>query len=140
MPQSKRHPARRPQQRPARKSHGNPAKDSAAIEGALGRGTPAPAPARTGWRAGLERRSVGPLMVLNSLPGWLTPVVLGVLLVAGLALPFAWSGLLLLVPILFLGWLLLLSWPVISPSGRLLRLLAVLVLIGAMVFRVQGLF
>ncbi len=41
---------------------------------------------------------------------------------------------------LFLGWLLLLSWPVISPSGRLLRLLAVLVLIGAMVFRVQGLF
>ena len=56
------------------------------------------------------------------------------------ASPFAWSGLLLLVPILFLGWLLLLSWPVISPSGRLLRLLAVLVLIGAMVFRVQGLF
>ena len=128
MPQSKRHPARRPQQRSARPSHRNPAKEAA------------PAPVRTGWRAGLERRSVGPLMGLNSLPGWLTPVVLGVLLVAGLALPFAWSGFLLLVPILFLGWLLLLSWPVISPSGRLLRLLAVLVLIGAMVFRVQGLF
>jgi hypothetical protein len=128
VPQSKRHPARRPQQRPARPSHRNPAKGAA------------PAPARTGWRAGLERRSVGPLMVLNSLPGWLVPVALGVLLVAGLALPFAWSGLLLLVPIVFLGWLLLLSWPVITPSGRLLRLLAVLVLIGAMVFRVQGLF
>lgn len=133
MPQSKRHPARRPQQRPARPSHRNPAK---AAEKELGI---APAPA-TGWRAGLERRSVGPLMVMSSLPGWLVPVLLGALLVAGLMLPFAWSGLLLLVPTVFLGWLLLLSWPVITPGGRLLRLLAVLVLIGAMVVRVQGLF
>jgi hypothetical protein len=131
VPQSKRHPARRPQQRPARPSHRNPAK---AAEKELG---VAPAPA-TGWRAGLERRSVGPLMVMTSLPGWLVPVLLGALLVAGLMLPVAWSGLLLLVPALFLGWLLLLSWPAIGTGGRLLRLAAVLVLLGAAVFRLLG--
>jgi hypothetical protein len=131
VPQSKRHPARRPQQRSARPSHRNPAK---AAEKELGL---APAPA-TGWRAGLERRSVGPLMVMTSLPGWLVPVLLGVLLVAGLLLPFAWSGLLLLIPAVFLGWLLLLSWPVIGAGGRLLRLIAVVVLFGAAAFRLMG--
>lgn len=130
MPQSKRHPARRPQQRPARPSHRNPAKAAAAAE-------PARAPS-TGWRRSLEKVSVGPLVVMNSLPGWVVPVLLAVLLVAGLALPFAWAGLLLLVPTVFLGWLLLLSWPVIKPGGRLLRLIAVMVLLGAAVFRLMG--
>jgi hypothetical protein len=132
VPQSKRHPARRPQQRPARTNHRNPAKSAASAQ-------PERVPA-TGWRAVLERRSVGLLVVMNSLPGWLVPVVLAVLLVAGLALPFPWAGLLLLIPILFLGWLLLLSWPVISAGGRLLRLIAVLSLIGAMFFRLTGSF
>ena len=129
MPQSKRHPARRPQHRPARPGHRNPAKAAA----------PERAPA-TGWRAALERRSVGLLVVMNSLPGWLVPVVLAVLLVAGLALPWAWAGLLLLVPALFLGWLLLLSWPVINVAGRVLRLLAVLAVLGAAIFRLTGSF
>jgi hypothetical protein len=88
----------------------------------------------------LEKVSVGPLVVMNSLPGWVVPVLLAVLLVAGLALPFTWSGLLLLIPTAFLGWLLLLSWPVIKPGGRLLRLIAVLVLLGAAVFRLTGRF
>ncbi|MFN8169359.1 MAG: DUF6703 family protein [Candidatus Nanopelagicales bacterium] len=132
MPQSKRHPARRPQQRPARPSHRNPAKAAASAE--------PPRPTSTGWRRSLEKVSVGPLVVMNSLPGWVVPVLLAVLLVAGLALPFTWSGLLLLIPTAFLGWLLLLSWPVIKPGGRLLRLIAVLVLLGAAVFRLTGRF
>jgi hypothetical protein len=131
VPQSKRHPARRPQQRPARPSHRNPAKAAAAAP---------ERPPATGWRATLERASVGPLMVVSSLPGWFIPVVLGVLLVAGLALPFAWAGLLLVVPALFLGWLLLLSWPVIGTGGRLMRLAAVLLLVGATVAKLAGTF
>ncbi len=77
-------------------------------------------------------------MVMHSLPGWLVPVLLAVLLVAGLGLPFAWAGLLLLVPGLFLGWLLALSWPVIGTSGRLVRLLVVVAIFGAAAYRLIG--
>ena len=131
VPQSKRHPARRPQQRPARPSHRNPAKAAAA----------APArPASTGARATLERLSVGPLLVMHSLPGWLVPLLLAVLLLVGLGLPFAWAGLVLLVPGVFLGWLLALSWPVIGTFGRIMRLVVVVAIIGVAVLRLAGRF
>ncbi len=62
---------------------------------------------------------------MHSLPTWLVPVLMAVLLLAGLALPWRWAGLILLVPALFLGWLLALSWPLVSASGRLLRSTAI---------------
>ena len=129
MPQSKRHPARRPQQRSPKVNHRNPAA--------------APKPARppaTGARASLERASVRPLLVLHSLPSWLVPAALAVLLLAGLALPWAWTGVLLLVPAAFLGWLLALSWPVTSVTGRAMRVLVVLALVAAGVSRLAGRF
>jgi hypothetical protein len=129
VPQSKRHPARRPQQRNARPSHkpGSPARKAA----------PA-APPSTGARAVLERASIKPLVIMHSLPTWLVPVLLAVLLLAGLALPWRWAGLILLVPALFLGWLLALSWPLVSASGRLLRVLVVVAILGAAVMRLGG--
>jgi hypothetical protein len=75
---------------------------------------------------------------MHSLPGWLVPLLIGVLLLGGLALPWVWAGLLLLVPALFLLWLLALSWPITSPVGRVTRSLVVLALVVAAVLKVLG--
>ncbi len=131
VPQSKRHPARRPQQRTAKPGHrnpGGPSRPAAAV--------PPASPARR-W---LVRHSAGPLVVLHRLPTVLVPILMGVLLVAGLALPWPAAGLLLLVVGVFLGWLLALSWPVISWPGRIIRGLAVLALFAMTVLRLTGKF
>ena len=83
---------------------------------------------------------MGPLFVLNGLPRLVVPLVLGILLVLGLALHSPWAGLLLLVPGLFLAWLLVLSWPALSPAGRALRLIAVAAVTVAAVLRLAGVF
>ena len=82
MPQSKRHPARRPQQRPARPDH----RPNTPGSGRSGPGT-RPAATSTGWRRSLERASAGPLLILSRLPRWLVPGALAILLILGLALP-----------------------------------------------------
>jgi hypothetical protein len=131
VPQSKRHPARRPQQRPAKTQHRNPQRSSR---------TDRPTTTSTGWRLSLEKASVRPLLVLKSMPTWLVPVLLAAVMVAGLMIPSPWAGLLLLLPAFFLLWLLVLSWPLLSTTGRLLRVLVIAVLLGATWFRVTGQF
>jgi len=86
------------------------------------------------------RTSAGPLIILHRLPTLLVAVVLAVTLVAGLALPWAGAGLLLLVLAVFLGWLLALSWPILPWSGRVIRGLAVLALLAMGVMRLLGRF
>ena len=128
VPQSKRHPARRPQRRPAKQGHRNPS-------------AVAPTPVRaTGFRGWLESWSGGPLIVLSRQPAWLVPGLLALFLVAGLAIPASWAGLLLLVPTVFLAWLAALSWPRTTILGRVLRVLTVIALLAATVARVLGLF
>jgi hypothetical protein len=129
VPQSKRHPARRPQQRSA-KGHRNPAGSSSR--------TGATAPATSPARRWLERHRAGPLATLHRMPTWLVPALLAVLLIAGLALPWRASGLLLLVIAAFLTWLLALSWPITAWSGRLIRLIAVVAVVGVAVVRLSG--
>ena len=131
MPESKRHPARRPQQRAPRPGHRNPAGKPAAA---------APAPPTSPARRWLVRHSAGPLIILHRLPTLLVAVTLAVVLVAGLALPWAWAGLLLLVLAVFLGWLLALSWPILTWPARLIRGLAVLALLVMCVLRLAGRF
>jgi len=131
MPESKRHPARRPQQRNPKPGHRNPAGRSA---------TAAPATPASPARRWLVRNSAGPLIILHRLPTFLVAVVLAVVLVAGLALPWAWAGVLLLVLAVFLGWLLALSWPILNWSGRIIRGLAVLSLLVMGVLRLLGKF
>jgi hypothetical protein len=132
MPESKRHPARRPQQRAPKPGHRNPAGPSSSD-----RPTTQPASPARRW---LVRHSAGPLVLLHRLPTVIVAVGLVVLLVAGLALPWAWAGLLLLVLGVFLGWLLALSWPIVNWAGRTIRALAVAALLVMGVLRMLGKF
>jgi hypothetical protein len=128
VPQSKRHPARRPQRRPAKQGHRNPSVV-----------TPPPVTA-TGFRGWLESWSGVPLIILSRQPAWVVPGALALFLVAGLAIPAPWAGLLLLVPTVFLAWLAALSWPRTSTLGRVLRVLTVVALLGATSARLLGAF
>jgi len=85
-----------------------------------------------GVRQSVERLSLKPAVYLQQLPRWLPPVVIAALFIAGLAVP-GWAGAaLLLVVAAFVAWLSILSWPVLPPRSRLLRLAvpAVLVLLA----------
>ena len=83
--------------------------------------TPQASPARSS----LERSSARPLLLLHQLPVWLVPLVLLALLVTGLAVP-GWIGAVALVLVAaFLSWLAAVSWPRLTPSGRLLRVAAI---------------
>ncbi len=89
----------------------------------------------------LQRISLPLLTRLTRLPKWLLVVVLSVLLVLGMIQtgPLAWLGALLLgVLTLFFLWLLVLSWPAIPASGRLLRGIVVVALAGATVLKALG--
>ena len=88
-------------------------------------------------RQSIERLSLRPAAYLRHLPRWLPPVVVAALFVGGLAVS-GWGGaaMLLLVTV-FLAWLAVLSWPTLQPSTRLLRVVALAVLLALCVW--QGL-
>ena len=78
------------------------------------------------------------LVRLSRLPRLLVPGAVLVLVVAGLAAP-AWLGAPCLVVVAaFLGWLASISWPVLEPGGRMLRVLTVGLLLAAAAGRVYG--
>ena len=88
-------------------------------------------------RQSIERLSVRPAAYLRLLPRWLPPVVLAALFIGGLAVR-GWGGaVLLLIVTAFLAWLAALSWPALQPQTRLLRVLALAVLLALCVW--QGL-
>ncbi|MFI0431790.1 MAG: DUF6703 family protein [Candidatus Nanopelagicales bacterium] len=91
-------------------------------------------------RRGLEQRSAGPLLWLHRLPRWLIPVIMGALLLLGLAVPGNWAGIFIVLVGLFLAWLLALSWPVITPGSRALRLGVTIVVLAAGIARMFGWF
>ena len=89
----------------------------------------------------LQRISLPLLMRLTRLPKWLIVVVLSVLLVLGLVQTgsLAWLGAVILgLLTIFFLWLLVLSWPAIPPSGRLLRGIVVVALAGVAVLKAMG--
>lgn len=89
----------------------------------------------------LQRISLPLLTRLSGMPKWLVVVLLAVLLVLGMIQTgsLAWLGALILgLLTLFFLWLLVLSWPVIPPSGRLLRGIVVVALAGATVLKALG--
>lgn len=92
-------------------------------------GEPKPSAAR---RA-LEWASTPLLLRLQSLPPWLVPLIMLALAVTGLLVqgPIGFAAL--AVVAIFLGWLALLSWPVLKPGARALRVLAVGVVAAAAV-------
>jgi hypothetical protein len=91
-------------------------------------------PGASRGRQSVEQRSAAPLLFLRQLPPWLLPGVLVVLLIAGLALHGVISAIALCGVALVLGWLALVSWPRLSPAGRLGRTLVItLVLVVAVI-------
>lgn len=89
-------------------------------------------------RSALERRSASALLFLHRLPRWLLPVVVGVLLLLGLAIPDAWAGIFLLLIAGLFGWLLALSWPVITVNSRIFRCIVVVVVAAGGIARMAG--
>jgi len=75
---------------------------------------------------------------LHQLPRWLLPVLGVGLLVIGFALT-GWGGAIaLLVVAALLGWLAAVSWPRLSAQGRLLRVVAVAVVVVIAMVRGLG--
>lgn len=85
-----------------------------------------------------EDVSRGPLYALNRVPRPLIVILMAAFLVGGLLLPPALGAVMLAVLGLFLLWLLILSWPAIAPSSRLLRVITVGLVFGAAVMRATG--
>ncbi len=80
-------------------------------------------------RASVERASTPVLTSLARLPRPLAFLLVLAVMVVGLVVP-GWGWVLLALVALFLCWLLLLFWPRLRPSERLMRL-AVIVLVAA---------
>jgi hypothetical protein len=78
---------------------------------------------------------------LTALPRWLLIIAIGSSLLLGLVLSdsFAWLGaIFLLLVAAFLGWLLALSWPLLSGGRRFIRLIVVAALVGLAYLKVTG--
>lgn len=97
-----------------------------------------PAPTKSEARAKFERISLRPLTVIHRLPRLIVPVLMGALLLTGLLLPSNWAGLLLVALAAVLGWFVALSWPAIVPSARVLRVVVIVVILAAAVWRLTG--
>lgn len=136
-----------------------PSKGPSTPSGVRGPGGPPPAPSRgsagtggssarrpaagrpSGFRARLEQASYPALVRLRRIPRWLMVILPAVLLFAGLVMPagLAWlGGILLAIVGLFLAWLLLLSWPVLSAQSKLLRLIVIVAVFGIAFFKAMG--
>jgi uncharacterized protein DUF6703 len=88
--------------------------------------TPDASPARQA----AERRSAKPLLYLHQLPTWVAPLVMVALLVAGLAVKGPGGAVALCGVAAVLGWLAAISWPRLSASGRLGRILGIAVVLA----------
>lgn len=109
--------------------------------GSSRQGPSASRPASPADLSPLQRISLPLLTRLTRLPKWLLVVVLSVLLVLGMIQtgPLAWLGALILgLLTLFFLWLLVLSWPAIPATGRVLRGIVVVALAGATVLKALG--
>jgi hypothetical protein len=92
-------------------------------------------PGASAARKAAERRSAKPLLYLHQLPVWIAPLLMVVLLIAGLAVRGPVGAAALCGVAAVLGWLAAVSWPRLSLGGRLGRLLAVAAVLGVAAFQ-----
>lgn len=92
-------------------------------------------PASPGFRGKVERVSYPVLRGLHRQPRWLVVGGLVVLLVAGLLAPKVVAVPALAVAVAFLGWLTYLAWPEVHGSRRLVRIVALVLAVAAVVMR-----
>lgn len=76
-------------------------------------------------RKWLEAVSAPLLTRLHLMPRWIFPVITTAVLLLGLFISGPIGALFLILLLFLLSWLLALSWPVISNSSKLIRLIAV---------------
>jgi hypothetical protein len=93
-------------------------------------------PGASAGRRAVERRSAALLVYLHQLPRWVPPVVLAVLLIAGLTVHGVLGGIALVAVALVLVWLAVVSWPSLSPAGRVVRVAVIALVIAAAVVQV----
>lgn len=105
--------------------------------GVRGPGGPSNEPRGT-TRQNLEQRSFPMLAFLTRVPKWLLIVTMAGLLFAGFVLPALIGAFLLFLVVLFLIWLVALSWPVLNTSSKLLRVIVIIALLGIVVFKSMG--
>jgi hypothetical protein len=94
-------------------------------------------------RRSLERWSAPALVTLHNMPRWIVPVLMAILLFLGLILsgPYAWIGTAMLVIVgFFVLWLSALSWPILTGSARLMRVLVTGAVFGVAVLKALGRF
>ncbi|HZY26898.1 MAG TPA: DUF6703 family protein [Jiangellaceae bacterium] len=136
MSGNRRRARRAPNRRPAA-----PVARSRAPRPSVGR-RPAAAPptAPQGFRGGLERASMPVLTRLSRAPRWLVGLAPAALLLGGLLAPAPWGPALLALVVLFLAWLLTLSWPKLEPRARVVRVGVTVLLLAVVVAQAAGLF
>jgi uncharacterized membrane protein len=78
------------------------------------------------------------VLYLQNMPRWVLLLILVALLVGGLAIPGIGGSVLLLVLAALLGWLARISWPALDVSGRILRIVVLLILVAFAVGRLAG--
>jgi hypothetical protein len=93
-------------------------------------------PGASAGRRAVERRSAALLVYLHQLPRWVPPVVLAALLITGLTVHGIGGGIALVAVALVLVWLAVVSWPSLSPTGRVIRTAAIALVIAAAVVQV----
>jgi hypothetical protein len=86
-------------------------------------------------RARIERASMPLLTKLHSLPRALVPLGTLVLVAVAAFAPQPVATIALMVVLAFVGWIAHLSWPVVTTSGRLLRICMLVLLVGLGVAR-----
>ncbi len=86
-------------------------------------------PADSGLRSRVNASSHGALTRLSRLPRWVVPLITVALLLVGLAAPPTYAVIALALIGIFLLWLAYLSWPVLQPGARTIRVV-VIALIG----------
>lgn len=95
-------------------------------------------PQQPQWRQRLEGASRPLLLAMAGLPRWVLPVAVAGLLILGVLVdgPLGVAALVLVTAALL--WLLLLSWPALRPTGRLLRIAVIALLVYAVASRLTG--
>ncbi len=83
----------------------------------------------------IELRSGPALVLLGRAPKVVPFLLVAGLLVGGLSQHTALGGLFLLVLLAFAGWVTYLAWPVLQPPARAIRLLVLVLLVGAAAVR-----
>ncbi len=97
---------------------------------------PPPSEPRNGIRSRIEQLSTPLVTRMSHLPAILPFLVMMAVLLTGVFLGGVLGACLLVLPIVFLGWLLYLTWPHLRTAERLLRLAVLLLVLGIAVTQI----